>query len=342
MTLPEVVLAVMWIGVTLYAVFAGADFGAGFWDLFSGGARSGKPARALIERSLGPVWEANHVWLIFVLVILWTGFPHAFAAIASNLYVPLTVAAGGIILRGSGFVFRKPVAEVSLQRTFGSMFAASSILTPFFLGTVAGAVASGRVPGGLAAQEAIDPWTGWTGPTSLLGGTLAVVTTAFLGAVFLSVDADRQGQKALTERFRRWALWSGAAAGVVVMGGIAVLATDAPALFDGLLGRGLPLVGTSAAAGLGSLVLLWRRQLTSARLAAVVAVVAVIWGWAAGQYPELLVGELSIAEAAGNRATLIAMLACLGIGAALFVPPLGMLLVLHARGRLTDPESQIM
>lgn len=333
------VLAVMWAGVTLYAVFAGADFGAGFWDLFSGGARGGKESRALIERSLGPVWEANHVWLIFVLVILWTGFPAAFAAIASVLYIPLTVAAAGIILRGAGFVFRKPVAEVGLKRIFGAAFAASSIITPFFLGAVAGAVASGRVPAGPVEGMPAHPWTPWTGPTSLLGGTLAVVTTAFLGAVFLAVDAQRQRNDELTEQFRRWAMGAGLVAGAVVMGGIGVLANDAPRLFAGLTGRALPLVVGSAVAGIGAIVLLWKRRFVAARLAAVMAVVAVVWGWAAGQYPEVLVGELSIAGAAGSRSSLMAMLVCLAVGAMLFVPPLTLLLFLHARGRLTDPSS---
>lgn len=340
MTLPEVVLAVMWVGVTLYAVFAGADFGAGFWDLVAGSARRGAPTRRLIETSLGPVWEANHVWLIFVLVILWTGFPSAFAAIASTLYVPLTAAGVGIILRGAGFALRKPVAEIGIQRIFGGAFAASSVLTPFFLGAVAGAVASGRVRVSPTSGRGIDPWSSWVSPTSLLGGVLAVVVCAYLGATFLAADAARQGSADLVAGFRRRALVAGTLAGAVTLGGISVLAADAPELFEGLTGRGAPLIAVSATAGAASLLLLARSRFVAARAAGAGAVVAVVWGWAAGQYPDLLVNSLSIEAGAGHRTTLVAMLVSLGIGAALFVPPLVALLSIHAQGRLTGAATE--
>ncbi len=143
MTLADVCAAVMFVAVVLYALFAGADFGAGFWDLVAGGERRGRPARALIEASIAPVWEANHVWLIFVLVTLWTAFPTAFAPIMSTLYVPLTLAAIGVILRGAAFAFRKETGALRLRRVFGVTFASSSVLTPFMLGAVVGTIASG-------------------------------------------------------------------------------------------------------------------------------------------------------------------------------------------------------
>ena len=343
MSSAELLLAVMWIGVTLYAVFAGADFGAGFWDLLAGGAQKGAPARHRIEVSIAPVWEANHVWLIFVLVILWTGFPAAFAAIASTLYVPLTAAGVGIILRGAGFALRKPIEEVGLQRAFGVAFAASSVVTPFFLGAVAGAVASGRVPAGPVETTPVDPWSAWTGPTSLLGGALAVATCAYLGAVFLAADARRDGEIDLVARYRRNGVAAAVGAGVLSLGGIAVLYFDAPELYAGRTGRALPLVIVSAVAGAASVALLTRRRFVPARAAAVAAVVSVVWGWAAGQYPALLVGELSITGGAGAPATLTAVLISLAIGALLFVPPLVLLLSLHARGRLglSDREAEI-
>ena len=331
MTLPEVVLAVMWVGVTLYAVFAGADFGAGVWDLLAGGARAGASQRRLIEHSIGPVWEANHVWLIFVLVVLWTGFPTAFASVMSTLYVPLTAAAIGIILRGSGFAFRKSVEDVRLRRAFGITFAMSSVVTPFFLGAVAGAVASGRVP---AEPVVIDPFASWVNPTSMLGGVLAVATCAYLAAVFLAADADRHVDRELARRYRANGIGAAAVAGLVAIVGIFVLRADAPRLFDGLTGRGLPLVVLSAAGGCTSVALLARCRYGRARVAAAVAVTAVVWGWAAGQYPDLLVGELTIAEAAGSPTTLRAMLASLAVGSVLFAPALIALLVVHARGRL--------
>lgn len=335
MSLAEGLLAALWIGMMLYAVFAGADFGAGFWDLVAGGPARGADQRRVIEAAIGPVWEANHVWLIFVLVVLWTGFPTAFAAIASTLYVPLTAAAVGIILRGAGFAFRKAVTGVELRRLFGATFAASSVLTPFFLGAVAGAIASGRVP----ADGVGPPLASWTQPTSLLGGALAVAVCAFLGAVFLAAEADRRGEVALGDGFRRRALGAGVVSGVIAVGGVVVLAADAPVLYDGLTGRAAPLIAASAAGGTVSLALLVARRYRLARVAAVTAVTAVVWGWAAGQYPYLLVDTLTIDAGAGARATLVAMAASLGVGAVLFAPALVVLLVLAERGRLAGDES---
>ncbi|MGH9158352.1 MAG: cytochrome d ubiquinol oxidase subunit II [Acidimicrobiales bacterium] len=337
MTLPEGVLAVMWIGVTLYAVFGGADFGAGFWDLFAGGPRTGAAPRRLIEHSIGPVWEADHVWMIFVLVVMWTGFPVAFAAIMSSLYVPLTAAAIGVILRGAGFAFRKSVHGVQVRRLFGATFAVSSVITPFFFGTVAGAVASGRVP---AEPVDIDPFATWVQPTSILGGTLAVVTCAYLAAAFLAADAARHGDLVLAVRYRRLGFAAALAAGAIALGGIFVLRADSPELYDGLTGRGLPLVVISATGGVASLGLLARARYRAARIAVVVAVTAIVWGWAAGQYPDLLVGQLTIAEAAGSRTTLVAMLVSLGVGSLLFGPALVALLVMHARGQLDESADR--
>ena len=211
-----------------------------------------------------------------MLVILWTAFPAVFAAVASTLYVPLTLVAFGVIARGAAFAFRKAIPEVAAKRLFGAAFAFSSLVTPFFLGTVAGAVASGRVPPGSARG---DPLTSWWNPTSVLGGALAVGVCAYLPAVYLPADAERAGQAALAERFRRRALGTGVAVGALALAGIGVLAADAPRLYQGLTGRALPLVATSAAFGLASLALV----LGLRRLAPMVpgSLVAVLLGIAA-------------------------------------------------------------
>src|SRR4051812_24433917 len=156
--LADTTLAVMWIGLTCYALFGGADFGAGLWDLLAGGSEHGREPRKLIEHSIGPVWEANHVWLIFVVVLLWTGFSPVFAAVMSTLYIPLTLTALGIIARGAAFAFRKASTEVWQQRLFGGCFALSSVLTPFFLGAVAGGAASGRARPGSPAGAVLTGW----------------------------------------------------------------------------------------------------------------------------------------------------------------------------------------
>ncbi len=328
MSLAELVLGVMFAGLLAYALFGGADFGAGFWDLMAGGTRRGREQRALIEHSLGPVWEANHVWLIFVLVVLWTAFPTAFASVASTLYIPFTLAAFGIIARGAAFAFRKTVTSLGLQRFLGASFAVSSVVTPYFLGAIVGGVASGRVPPGIAAGNVINSWVN---PTSALGGVLAVGTCAYLAAVFLCGDARREGATALAERYRTRALVTAAVVGAVALGGIAVLRADAPLLFDGLTGRGLPAIALSVAAGLVSIGLLATWRYTPARVTAAMAVVAVLCGWAAAQYPYVLPPALTIQEAAAGRATLLALLIALLVGGLIVIPALAYLFVLFQR-----------
>ena len=240
---------ILFLAVTIYAVFGGADFGCGFWDLTAGGAEQGRRPRALIDHTIGPVWEANHVWLIFVLVVLWTAFSGAFASIMVTLFVPLLIAALGIVLRGAGFAFGKVSETLTEQRLYGASFAASSVITPFFLGTVAGGVASGRVP----THATGDTLSSWVNPTSMLGGVLAVVACAYLAAVFLVAEANRRSLPGLEAYFRVRALAAALAAGGVALAGIWVLRSDSPRLFDRLTGVALPLVVVSGLCGLGAM-----------------------------------------------------------------------------------------
>jgi cytochrome d ubiquinol oxidase subunit II len=333
MTAADALLVLMFAGLTAYALFGGADFGAGFWDLIGGRGATGPAQRHLIQETIGPVWEANHVWLIFAIVVVWTAFPSVFAAVASTLYIPLTLVAFGIILRGSGFAFRKAVQGQSGEALFGQLFGLSSILTPFFLGAIAGAVASGRVPPGNAAGDVIGSWVN---PTSALAGTLAVGICAYLAAIYLTADARRHGHQDVEAVFRTRALLTGAVVGVIAVAGIGVLTVDAPDLAAGLAGRALPLVLLSAAAGVTSLGLLWVRRFRLARVTAAITVGAVLWGWAVAQYPELLVGYVTVAEAAANPTTLAVLLVGLGIGAVLVIPSLVLLYVLSQRSDRAD------
>jgi len=329
LTLVDAVAVILFFGVVAYAVFAGADFGSGLWDLTAGDAERGGPMRTLIDHSIGPVWEANHVWLVFVLVYLWTGFPAAFAAICETLFVPLTLAGFGIVLRGSAFAFRKFAPSVAQARLFGAFFAASSVITPFFLGAVAGAVASGRVP----LDGTGDRWTSWTGPVSLVGGALAVATCAFLAAVFLTAEADRQHDDALEAACRTRALWSGAVTGAVAIAAIVPLEHGAPQLFDRLTGRILPIVVLSAVGGVAAMAALVVGRHRLARVAAVVAVASIVVGWGASQYPDVLPGAATLDEVAGDRATLWGLVATFGLAAVTVVPALVYLL------RLTQSDA---
>ena len=321
---------ILFLGVTLYAVFGGADFGAGFWDLTAGGVDRGRRPRGLLDAAIGAVWEANHVWLIFCLVVLWTGFPGAFASIVETLYVPLTIAAIGIVVRGAGFAFGKVSETLTQQRLYGVAFAFSSIVVPFFLGAAAGGIASGRVPTD-AAGDSIDSWVN---PTSMLGGTLAVVVCAYLAAVYLVAEANRRDLPDLERYFRDRALGAGVVAGLVSVAGIWVLRDDSPRLFHHLIGVALPLVVVSVLAGLGALVVLRRGAPRAGRPLAAVAVAAVIGGWGVAQYPFLLGTHLTLAAGAAPDSTLRVVVGVFLTALVTAVPSLVYLYSLGERGRL--------
>jgi cytochrome bd ubiquinol oxidase subunit II len=330
--LAELCIALVVAGMTAYAVLGGADFGAGFWDLTAGGAKRGGPIRGMVQRSMAPVWEANHVWLIFVLVVLWTAFPAAFGSIMSTLYVPLFVVVSGIIFRGTAFALRGEAATIAEARVLGGLFALSSVLVPFFLGASVGAIAAGEVPVGNAAG---DPVTSWLNPVGITIGVLFVLTGAYLAAVYMAADSQRGDLTDLQRAFRARALGAGLAAGIVAAIGLIVLRSDARELYDDLVsGPGLACIAVAAAGGVATLALVWRERYAAARFSAVAAVAAVIVGWAVAQSPDLLPGELTIDQAAAPDATLVATLVSIAVGLAVLVPSLYWLYSLTLRGRL--------
>jgi cytochrome d ubiquinol oxidase subunit II len=338
--LVEVLLALLIVALAAYAVLGGADYGAGFWDLTAGGARRGARLRGLVHRSMGPVWEANNVWLIVVLVIMWTCFPRAFGPLMETLYVPLFLAAVGIILRGAAYALRGEAASISEARVLGALFALSSVLTPFFLGCALGAVASGQVPAG---GDPGAPFASWTGTTALWTGAIAVVTGAYLAAVFLAADSVRAHTPDLTTAFRRRALGSGAVAGAMAIGGLFVIREDTRELYDGLTsGGGLAMVILSAAAGLLTLWLLWTNRFEIARYASGVAVGAMLAGLAFALRPDFLPGELSLQDAAAGDATLIATLVALVVALLVIVPAIVILFRLTLQGRLYERFGPIV
>ena len=327
---------VLFAAITTYAIFGGADFGAGFWDLVAGGSERGERPREVIDHSIAPVWEANHVWLIFIFVVLWTCFPGAYASITLTLFVPLTIAALGVVLRGAGFAFRKAVLRTRDRRNFGAAFALSSVLVPYCLGAVVGGIASGRVPSG---GKAGDPWDSWVNPTSVLGGILAVCMTAYLAAFFLVRDASRLSDEAMVAYFRRRATAAAVAAGVVAVAGIFVLSNDAEYVFDGLTSRALPLVILSLVCGLAALVLVARAARRGARLAAVGAVASLVVAWGVAQWDYLLPKTLTVAAAAAPSGTITAVLVATGLAAVLIVPAFVLLYVLDQKTLL--PEESL-
>jgi cytochrome d ubiquinol oxidase subunit II len=332
----ELPLIFVLIGLVFYVVLAGADFGAGFWQLFAGRGSSGAAVREHAHESIAPVWEANHVWLIFVLTVTWTAYPSAFASIASTLSVPLFVAAVGIILRGASYALRAGTATVRERHWIDTVFALSSILTPFALGTMVGAIAARRVPVGNAAGHL---FSSWTGPISILVGVLAVSTSAYLAAVFLAADAARVGEHELEDDFRARALAAGIIAGAVALAGLVVLRSDAHLLYRHLLhGAALAALIVSVLAGAVTLERVWHRRFETARYTAALAVAAVIAGWALAQSPVLLPG-LTVRQAAAPHDTLVAVVVAVLAGAVILFPSLALLFRLVLRGRLDHGES---
>jgi cytochrome d ubiquinol oxidase subunit II len=335
MQLTDVPLILILVGLAAYAVLGGADFGAGFWQLGGGPGGRGREIREHAHHAMGPVWETNHVWLIFVLVVCWTAYPSAFGSIMSTLSVPLFIAGIGIILRGTTYALRSGTATPREQRLVEVVFAVSSILTPFALGAVIGGIASGRVPVGNAEG---DLWSSWLNLTSIFIGVLSVVTAAYLAAVYLAADAVRIARPDLARAFRARALGTGVVAGAVAMAGLPVVRHDARPIWDGLTGgAGLGAVIVSAGAGLATLVLVFRSRFEPARATAALAVAAIIAGWALAQRPRFLPG-LTVEEAAASRGALIAVIVGVAIGALVLVPSLALLFGLFLRGRF-DPHA---
>jgi cytochrome bd ubiquinol oxidase subunit II len=332
--LADVPMVFILIGITAYTVLSGADFGAGVWTLLPGGGRAGRAAtRDHTRHAIGPVWEANHVWLIFVLTVAWTCYPVAFGSIVSTLAIPLLIAAIGIIFRGTAYAMRSQLSGgegrgVALAE---NLFALSSVLTPFALATVIGAIATGRVPVGNARGDLI---TSWLNPVSILAGVLAVAFSGYLAAVYLAADARRLAERALASDFRIRALVAGVVAGALALAGLLVIRAESRALWHGLTsGGGLALVIVSGLAGIVTMGLVWRSAFGLARASAALAVAAVIAGWAVAQEPYLLPG-LTVGAAAAGRATLIATIVAVAAGAVVLVPSLGWLYSLVLRGRL--------
>jgi len=333
-TLAELPLLFTLVGLVLYTVLGGADFGAGFWQLTAGRGTHADRIREHAHHAIGPVWEANHVWLIFVLTVVWTAYPVAFGSIASTLSVPLFLAAIGIILRGTAYALYSGASTVGEERRIDMLFALSSVLTPFALGTMVGGIASHRVPVGNAKGDLLSSWCN---PTSILLGVLAVAVAAFLAAAYLAADAHRQGDVDLERQFRLRALAAGVVSGVVALAGLAVVRLDAPPLFHGLTsGLGLLAVICSALAGVATLALVGLHRFGPARYTAPIAVAAVIAGWASAQRPVLLPG-LTIAQAAAPASTLVAVTVAVLAGAVLLLPSLALLFRLVLRGHF-DPH----
>jgi cytochrome d ubiquinol oxidase subunit II len=313
-----ILLGVMLIGLTLYALLGGADFGAGVWE-FNTALRAPDKEKALIYQAIGPVWEANHVWLIFVVVGLLAGFPDAFSAIFQALWIPLLLAVVGIVFRGVGYVFRS-YASGSLKFLWGAVFAFASTGAPFFLGASAGAILSGRLEvtteGGFTGSHA----TGWISSISIFGAFFGVGVCAFLASVYLAREAHLLDETPLRKKWRLRAMACGLWMGVLSLVGLALMAADAPDLWEGFKSRAWPLIAGSMIAGVFSLWALWRNRFTGAAAGAAAAVGSVVLGGGVALYPALVPPAITIESARAPRSVLWALVGCVVIGVAILTP----------------------
>jgi cytochrome bd ubiquinol oxidase subunit II len=330
-TLATVPLVFVLAGLALYIILAGADFGAALWQVSAPPTPEGRRVRDFAHNVMAPVWEANHVWLIFVLTITWTAYPAAFGSIASTLAVPLLLAALGIVVRGAAYAVSAGTSGRRQTRAVDRVSALASLLTPFALAACLGGIASGRVPYGNAGGDLLSSWLN---PTSALLGALAVTISAYLAAVYLCDDARRRGARDLIMPLRLRALGAGVAAGVLAAAGLVVLREDAQPLYRELVaGPALAAVIVSGVAGVMALALVARARFALARYASALAVAAIVAGWPLAQQPILLPG-LSVEQAAAPRATLIAVVVAVVAGGTVLVPALLLLFDLSLGGRL--------
>jgi cytochrome d ubiquinol oxidase subunit II len=352
MSLADSVAGIVFVALNAYALLGGADYGGGVWDLLASGPRKERH-RQLVAEAIGPVWEANHVWLILALVLLFTCFPSAFARLGIVLHIPLSLVLIGIVLRGSAFTFwRYGGAADEEQRHWGVIFAVASLITPLLLGTAVGALASGALgegatgiieEGGQGGQAFYAGYVApWLTPFALSVGVFALATFAFLAAVYLTVEAE---DPELQEDFRRRALGSGVAlfcAAVLVLV-LSLGGAGAPLVREGLIfaPRALPLHLLTAATAVTALAALWYRRYRLARLAAALQVSLILWGWALSQYPFILPPDLTIAAAAAPGVTLRLALGALALGAVVLLPSLFYLFRIFKRRQTSDIRHQM-
>ncbi len=341
MSLELLVAGALMISLLLFALAGGADFGGGMWTVLARGELGDREAR-LVDRAIGPIWEANELWIVVAIAILWSGFTDAFVAFGIALYVPLVLVLAGILLRGAFFAFQHDAEYAPTERAFevfGKVFAAVSFVSPFFFGLAAGTIASGRLgfeaagsgegrfATGTPVAGYIEPWLG---PFPIMVGVLAVITCAYLAAAYLTLEAE--GNSDLQDLFRRRGIYSGVALGVFGVAALPIASLDAPYMWDGI--TQFPCVAFMALAALalaGSVALLAARRFWWARTAAIVEVVAIFGAWASAQYPYLLVPDITISSAASPNSVLVAMLVLSFFYAAILGPSLALMLHIFKR-----------
>ncbi|WP_040353180.1 cytochrome d ubiquinol oxidase subunit II [Blastopirellula marina] len=334
---PELIVGiVLGAATTLYLLFGGADFGAGIWEINTA-FQSNEKERKLLYHAIGPVWEANHIWLIFVLVVLFAAFPLAFQALCSAFIIPAFLVLVGIVFRGAGYVFRAYSIDSGRQQQFWrTLFAGASAAAPFFLGAIAGTLASGDSKINAAGVYEGNYLTDWITPMALFTAFFTVGLCCYLAAVFLTREAEHSGEVELTLVWRQRALATGIWMGVLAAVGLVFVSLEAPELAHGFATRAWPLVALSAICGTGSLLLLLWRKYTPAAACTMLAAANIIWGWGIAQYPVIAPPFLTLADSKAPDSVLWAMIGAVAAGAVILGPSLALLFYLF---KLTPSDS---
>ncbi len=322
MPIAFVALSVLWFGVIAYAVLGGADFGAGIWDLFAVG-RNGDRQHGLINHALGPVWEANHVWLIFLLVGLFSVFPPAFSILTTALYIPLSLALVGIVLRGAAFIFRTYALNTKslTARIWSRVFSTTSLITPFFFGASAAAVASGRIRVSNGNVQT-DLGISWTTPFALTTGAIAVMLCATLAAIYLTAEARTDKDEQLAALYQWRGLVAGAITALLGALGLYLSISEAPLLWQGLLSRAIPVVIGTMVIGPATAVTLFLKHYRLARALMILETAFLLVSWGLSLVPYLIPPDVTIENAANAPNVILTLLIATGIGMLILLPSL--------------------
>jgi cytochrome d ubiquinol oxidase subunit II len=336
-TIADVLLIILWLALFIYTIFGGADFGAGILELFAVG-ESGARQDALIDESIGPVWESNHVWLIFLLVVFFTAFPPAFAAINVVLFIPLLLAVIGIVLRGSSFVFKTHgiIKRSRNARILSRTFSVASAMTPFFLALAGAAIASGVIHIQNASQVVTNTGSDWLTPFALTIGAMALTLCVTISAIYLTVEANGRGDTELTEAFRRRGLIAGALTGVLGLLGLILSPSEAPSLWHGMLDKAIPVVIVTMLVGITAGAALWFKRYGWARVLIVAVTALLLLSWGVSQYPNIIPPDVTAANASSPQETQTFLLVGIIIALIIVVPSLWFLFYVFKIKKVTD------
>ncbi len=326
-TLPYILLSIIWLALIAYTAFGGADFGAGFWDLIARGPMADRQ-HTLIDQALGPVWETNHVWLVFLVVGLFSAFPVPFSLIVIVLFIPITLALFGTVLRGSAFIFRTHGLREGRLRIWTRVFSFSSILTPFCLGLAAAAVASGKIRVSKGVPVQADLGSLWLTPFALAIGFMAIALCATIAGVYLTVEATNAKDHDLTELFRTRTLIAGAVTAVLGALGLGLSNIYAPLLWKGLIGHTIPLVVATMIIGLATAATVYLRYYRIARIMVVGEAAFLLSSWGVSQIPYLVPPDITVDSGASTSSTLLLLLVGIVVGMIIIIPSIYLLFYL--------------